>query len=77
MGVLIKSKSDLDESGKAERGVAVLADVMAEGKLLVMGVTTSSLGLGPGIVREVCEAFVRGRSGWARGNRHRVLPRLG
>lgn len=53
MGVLMKSGSSLHGSGRAERGVAVLAEVMAEGKLLVMGVVSfSSFGLGPGILED-------------------------
>lgn len=60
MGVLTKSGSTLHRTGgrpRPERGVAVLmevseaADVISEGKLLVRGVATSSLGLGPGILK--------------------------
>lgn len=57
MGVLTKSGSALHKKAgrlRLERGVAVLtevAEVISEGKLLVTGVATSSLGLGPGILK--------------------------
>lgn len=55
MGVLMKSGSALNETpSRPESGVAVVAeaaDLISEGKLLVTGVATSSLGLGPGILK--------------------------
>lgn len=45
MGVLIQSGSTLMGTGRAETGVAVLAEVISEGKLEVRGVASfSSLG---------------------------------
>lgn len=45
MGVLIQSGSALMGTGRAETGVAVLAEVISEGKLEVRGVASfSSLG---------------------------------
>lgn len=50
MGVLIKSGSGLDIKFKAERGVAVVADVISEGNVAVTGVESfSSLGFVVGI----------------------------
>lgn len=65
MGVLIKSGSALKSGGNADRGVPVFADVIAdvtaEGKLLVTGVASfSSLGLGPGILRGNIAGVARG-----------------
>ncbi len=55
MGVLMKSGSALNDTpSRPESGVAVVAEaaeVISEGKLLVTGVATSSLGLGPGILK--------------------------
>lgn len=52
---MMKSGSGLDGmASRAESGVAVqaeAAEVISEGKLLVIGVATSSLGLGPGILK--------------------------
>lgn len=51
MGVFMKSGSGLMGTESAEMGVAVLAEVISEGKLLVMGVESfSSLGFGPGMM---------------------------
>lgn len=53
MGVLIKSGSGLDIKFNAERGVAVVADVISEGNVAVRGVESfSSLGFVVGIAEE-------------------------
>lgn len=50
---MIKSGSSLDWKFKAERGVAVHADVISEGKVAVMGVESfSNLGFAVGMVEE-------------------------
>lgn len=51
MGVLTKSASGYLKTGSAELGVAVLAELIAEGKLEVTGVASfSSFGLAEGMV---------------------------
>ena len=56
MGVLIKSGSSLMGRASADMGVAVVAEVISDGKLAVTGVESfSSLGLLRGMMGSVVE----------------------